>query len=203
MTMCTRVMVSLDVPTPSDGWDVIDKTGAKTFKVGLQLLYHPYGVIFCQQVAKKHVLFLDAKLSDIPTTVAKAVDQICTYIKPAFLSVRTAVPAAIEAASGRTTIVVVPTLTSDIKAVAEATPAPGIVCRPSLAKAVRALNPNAFIICPGVRLLGDVVNDHVGSTEFPRHADYIVVGRPITQASDPGAVYEAYVRAVYKTLNPE
>ena len=189
------VIVALDVSDPSVAWSLIDATEASAYKIGLELLHHPDGVKMAAEVAASWRPFLDAKLSDIPTTVARAVDQICRHIRPAMLSVRTAIPEAIEAAAGRTMIVHVPALTSDLRAEAQRTTAPGYVCSPALAANVRALNPSATIICPGVRLPGDAANDHLAPRGVPRVADYIVVGRPITRASDPRGALARYAAA--------
>lgn len=190
-----NVMVSLDVSEVDMAEMIIRKTGATAFKIGLELLYHPNGVAYACEVARNWTLFLDSKLSDIPTTVERSVRQICTHIAPDLLSVRTSVDAAVEAATGKTKIAAVPYLTTDLWAAAITTSAPAIVCSPGLADNVRHMNPKAVIICPGVRLDGDDRNDHVGSTSMPAAADYVVVGRPITRSLDPRAAYERYLGA--------
>jgi orotidine-5'-phosphate decarboxylase len=164
------VLVSLDVPGPMAARDLISAIGARHYKIGLELLHDPDGVRFAARVAAECHLFLDAKLSDIPTTVARAVDQICRHIRPSMLSVRTAIPEAIEAAAGRTMIVHVPFLTSDHGAEPQRSAAPGYVCSPTLAARVRALNPGSVIVCPGVRLPGDSADDHVAPCGVPPHA---------------------------------
>ena len=189
------VLVSLDVPGPRAARDLISAIGAGQYKIGLELLHHPDGVRLAAEIAADWPLFLDAKLSDIPTTVARAVDQICRHIRPAMLSVRAAIPEAIEAAAGRTMIVHVPCLTSDHGAEAQRSTAPGYVCSPTLAARVRALNPRVVIVCPGVRLPGDSADDHVAPRGVPPDADYVVVGRPITRAPDPREALARYVAA--------
>jgi orotidine-5'-phosphate decarboxylase len=189
------VIVALDLAEPDDARSMIDATRAGAYKIGLELLHHPDGVRLAAEIAADWPLFLDAKLSDIPTTVARAVDQICRHIRPAMLSVRTAIPEAIEAAAGRTMIVHVPSLTSDPRIDAQRTLAPGYVCGPALAGSVRALNPTATIICPGVRLSLDAPDDHLAPWGVPAAADYIVIGRPITRATDPAAALARYVSA--------
>jgi orotidine-5'-phosphate decarboxylase len=174
---------------------MIDDTEACSYKIGLELLHHPDGVRLAAKVAAEWHLFLDAKLSDIPTTVARTVDQICRHIRPAMLSVRTAIPEAVEAAAGRTMIVHVPALTSELRAEAQRTTAPGYVCGPALAANARALNRDATIICPGVRLPGDKRDDHLAPRGIPLEADYIVVGRPITLADNPREALARYSRA--------
>ena len=71
----------------------------------------------------------------------------------------------------------------------------GVVCSPLEAKAVHEACGRDFLtVTPGVRFAGGEVGDQVRVTTpaLARQigSDYIVVGRPITQAADPGAAYE-------------
>ena len=71
----------------------------------------------------------------------------------------------------------------------------GVVCSPLEAKAVHEACGRDFLtVTPGVRFAGGEVGDQ-GRVTTPALArqigsDYIVVGRPITQAADPVAAYE-------------
>jgi orotidine-5'-phosphate decarboxylase len=72
----------------------------------------------------------------------------------------------------------------------------GVVCAPNDIAAVRSVVPAGFlIVTPGVRPKGETADEHArGAT--PREAmeagaDYIVVGRPITRATDPEAAAHA------------
>ena len=71
----------------------------------------------------------------------------------------------------------------------------GVVCSPLEAKAVHEACGRDFLtVTPGVRFAGGEVGDQVRvTTPAPARqigSDYIVVGRPITQAADPVAAYE-------------
>lgn len=79
----------------------------------------------------------------------------------------------------------------------------GSVCSPQEIKAVRnALGQKWVIVTPGVRLAGGGVDDQarVATPEVAMRAgaDYLVVGRPITGASDPKAAATAIVEAMAK-----
>lgn len=178
---------------------LIENIPSPVFKVGLELIYsgNLRGVVKWIR-DKKSKLFFDAKLSDIPTTVEKATTQIIRNYEPEFLTVRNNVKSALEAAQGTKTLIVdVPRLTSDIGEFKYApTNASAIVCPPYTAITYRQLYPNISIICPGVRLAEDNNNEHQGSTFIPKDADYIVVGRPITQSDDPLATYNKYLKAI-------
>lgn len=62
----------------------------------------------------------------------------------------------------------------------------GIVCSPKEGEAVRSIFPG-LIVLPAFRPPGTALNDqiHTGGYAEAKIADYIVVGRPITQALDP------------------
>jgi orotidine-5'-phosphate decarboxylase len=79
----------------------------------------------------------------------------------------------------------------------------GVVCSPLEAHSVKEACGRDFLtVTPGVRFAGGAAGDQVRVTT-PSEAkalgsDYIVVGRPITQASDPAA---AYARCVNEFLS--
>lgn len=75
----------------------------------------------------------------------------------------------------------------------------GVVCSPLEAGMVKEACGTEFItVTPGVRFADGEVGDQVRVTTPPRAreigTDYIVVGRPITQAADPVAAYERCIR---------
>lgn len=72
----------------------------------------------------------------------------------------------------------------------------GVVASPQEASLLReALGPDAYIVTPGVRPAGAALGDQsrvaTPSKAFADGASHIVVGRPITQAEDPVAAFEA------------
>ena len=75
----------------------------------------------------------------------------------------------------------------------------GVVCSPLEAGKVKAVCGDAFLtVTPGVRFADGEVGDQVRVTT-PAQArelgsDYIVVGRPITQAADPVQAYHRCIR---------
>jgi orotidine-5'-phosphate decarboxylase len=60
------------------------------------------------------------------------------------------------------------------------------------------LGEGPLIVVPGVRPAGQPSNDHVRVVApreaIERGADYIVVGRPVTDSADPAAVARAILR---------
>ncbi len=72
----------------------------------------------------------------------------------------------------------------------------GVVASPQEAAKLReVLGPDAFIVTPGVRPAGAALGDQsrvaTPAKAFADGASHIVVGRPITQAEDPVAAFEA------------
>ena len=75
----------------------------------------------------------------------------------------------------------------------------GVVCSPLEAGKVKAVCGDAFLtVTPGVRFADGEVGDQVRVTTPAKArelgSDYIVVGRPITQAADPVQAYHKCIR---------
>lgn len=75
----------------------------------------------------------------------------------------------------------------------------GVVCSPLEAGKVKAVCGDAFLtVTPGVRFADGEVGDQVRVTTPSKArelgSDYIVVGRPITQAADPVQAYHRCIR---------
>lgn len=74
----------------------------------------------------------------------------------------------------------------------------GIVCSPQEARSMRELlGEDALIVTPGVRPAGAELGDQsrvaTPAAAIAAGASHLVIGRPITSASDPVAAYEAIV----------
>jgi len=160
-------------------------------------------------------IFLDLKLHDIPNTVARAVEALAP-LEPAILTVHAAggremLAAAKAAAPPSTKIIAVTVLTSlDAVDLAQAgvigSPAEqvqrlaelaresevdGIVCSGAEVAAAKAAWPDGFFVVPGVRPVGTDAADQkrvvTPSRALADGASILVIGRPITEAVDPGA----------------
>jgi orotidine-5'-phosphate decarboxylase len=158
-------------------------------------------------------IFLDLKLHDIPNTVAKAVAALAP-LEPAILTVHATggaemLRAAKAAAGPHTKLVAVTVLTSldgeDLAAIGvDAAPSEqvarlaklardsgidGIVCSGAEVASISGSWPGGFFIVPGVRPAGADSADQK-RVVTPRQAledgaSVLVIGRPITGASDP------------------
>jgi orotidine-5'-phosphate decarboxylase len=79
----------------------------------------------------------------------------------------------------------------------------GLVCSPEEAALMRRELPDSVLVTPGIRPAGSSVGDQkriaTPSAALTAGADYLVVGRPITQAEDPAsaaaAILEEMARA--------
>ncbi len=158
-------------------------------------------------------IFLDLKLHDIPNTVGKAI-QALRGLDPAILTVHAAGGRAMmedakAAAPAGTKVVAVTMLTSldgnDMTSIglkpdpheqvvrlaelAQAAGVDGIVCSGAEVGAARKVWPKGFFVVPGVRPAEGAAADQkrvvTPRAAIDAGASIIVVGRPITQATDP------------------
>jgi orotidine-5'-phosphate decarboxylase len=201
-------------------WAALVTPHVSTVKIGLEL-YLRYGpdVVASIRGASGVQVFLDLKLHDIPATVAGAARAV-SRLRPEFLTVHAAggpsvVRAAVDGAPG-TCVAAVTVLTSmgaedlarvgvqgsvsdavrRLSVMAVEAGARGLVCSPQEVAAVRAeVGPDVTLITPGVRPAGSEADDQARvatPVEAIRSgADLLVIGRPITRASDPGAAAAA------------
>ena len=182
-------------------------------KVGLELFVSA-GPDSVRRIREHAPVFCDLKLHDIPTTVGRAARQ-AGRLGPTLLTVHAlggeamVRAAAEEAAAGAEEAgfvapsVIAVTVLSSVGAESLASPgslafeavsagAAGVVTSGEHVKEVReALGDGPLVVVPGIRPGGFGSNDHV-RVLTPREAlaagaDHIVVGRPVTGASDPAA----------------
>lgn len=88
---------------------------------------------------------------------------------------------------------------------AQAAGADGVVASPKEIKAIRkACGPKFLIVTPGIRGAADKKNDQKRTLSagdaVAAGADYVVVGRPLTQAADPGEAARSLVMEIAKGL---
>ncbi len=76
----------------------------------------------------------------------------------------------------------------------------GMVCSPQEAGALRAALPEALLVTPGIRPAGTEGDDQkriaTPASALSGGADMLVVGRPITAASDPRAAVDAILEEI-------
>lgn len=98
----SRVIIPLDVPSSAEAFDLVDRLGeqAAFYKVGLELYTRSGPAVVEELVRRDKRVFLDLKLHDIPTTVARAV-AVASDLGVELLTVHVAGgPTMLEAAAG-------------------------------------------------------------------------------------------------------
>jgi orotidine-5'-phosphate decarboxylase len=81
----------------------------------------------------------------------------------------------------------------------------GFVCSPQEVAALRKLTgPKGVLVVPGIRPAGSVIGDQkriaTPTDALRQGANYLVVGRPITQAPDPAEAAEAILNEMAEAL---
>jgi orotidine-5'-phosphate decarboxylase len=225
-----RLIVALDLPGVAPAEAMISRLGDSVtfYKIGYQLAYAG-GLSLVRQLndAGKKV-FVDLKLHDIGNTVARGVESL-KALGATFLTVHAypqTMKAAVEArGNSALKILAVTVLTSyddgDLDAAgyrmgvmelaaqraaqAKALGVDGIVCSPEEAKALRAIvGPRMNLVTPGIRPAGTAAGDQkrimTPARGIAEGADYLVVGRPVTEAADPRGAAEAIQAEIAQAL---
>lgn len=197
-----------------------------SYKIGLELLFGGGLELARRLKREGKAIFLDMKLLDIPNTVEKAVANIggfgLDFLTVHGTDRKTMDAAVMGRGSSRIKLLAVTVLTSldgaDLaeQGVAGFTPAELVVHRAKLAKeagfdgviasgqeaaAIRAAVGSDFlIVTPGIRLKagpeGDQARVVTPADAIRSGATHLVVGRPITAASDPAAVAREIVAQI-------
>lgn len=196
-------------------------TGALKLGLEFFNRFGPQGVEAVLEACPEAALFLDLKFHDIPNTVAGAVRSISQQFAPAYLNVHAAggvamMQAGKAACHPKTRVLGVTVLTclddGDMDAIGygggtaeqvirfaaltHKAELDGVVCSAHDIAALRAAHgPSFALVVPGIRPLGKDAGDQkriMSPADAVAHgATDIVVGRPITQATDPAAAAQA------------
>jgi orotidine-5'-phosphate decarboxylase len=221
-----RLIVALDTPDVAQAERLIAEIGDRVsfYKVGMELAYGG-GLDLVRRLADSgKQVFLDLKLHDIPNTVERAVDQV-SRLGATFLTVH-AYPQTMRAAvagrgSSNLKLLGVYVLTScddaDLKEAgyaygvsalvdkrggqARAAGVDGLVASAAETTALRRqLGGDLLLVVPGIRPadadIGDQKRVATPGQAIRNGADYLVVGRPVTQATDPRAAAETIVAEI-------
>ncbi len=215
-----RLIAALDVPSAAQARAMVERLGdaVRFYKIGLELSTSgEYFELLDWLVKRGNRVFCDLKLHDIPETVRRAVANLRGR-GVSFLTVhadRGVMGAAVEE-KGEIQILAVTVLTStsqaDLVAQGYADSLQNLVfkrardamdagCEGVIASGHEAemlkskFGARLLVVTPGIRPAGGDTADQKRVVEvgqaFRNGADYIVVGRPIRDATDPAAAAEA------------
>ena len=221
-----RLILALDVPDIEQAEAVVTRLGDRVtfYKIGMQLGFVG-GLDMARRLADDgKQIFLDMKLLDIANTVEKGIESIL-QLGATFTTVH-AYPQTMRAAAkarGETNLKVlgVTVLTSLdesdlIEAGYDVAPQDlvlkrarqaqecginGVIASAQEAASIRAaVGPDFLIVTPGIRPAGSTVGDQKRVTTpadaISTGADYLVVGRPILNAADPGQAADVIVAEI-------
>ena len=213
-----QVIIPLDVPTLDDAMGLVDSLGeaADFYKVGLEL-FTAEGSAAVQALKQRNKrVFLDLKLHDIPSTVARAVAR-ARVLEVDLLTLhatggRPMMEAAVQAAENDLTLLGVTVLTSmrssdmghswgrEVDSIEEEVVRLATLVRDSgvggvvasvreAAPVKKALGSDLVVVTPGIRFAGGDAHDQARvstpGAAVAAGADYLVIGRSVTQAPDP------------------
>lgn len=224
-----RLIFALDVPDRAQAVQWMERLGdaVSFYKIGLEMLSGgDYFDVLRELANRGKKIFVDLKLHDVPATVAGAVRGLARW-PVTFCTVHCdsrAMLAAASEAKGGMRLLAVTVLTSndetDLAALgvrgsvgdtvisraklAREAGIDGVVCSGADLPNLRATAPDLLTVCPGIRPSGPANDDQKRvvdvPTAFAQGADYIVVGRPIRQASDPRAMAQQIVTQIEGAL---
>jgi orotidine-5'-phosphate decarboxylase len=225
-----RLIIALDTPAGGEARSLVERIGdrATIYKIGMELAYAGGLKLAPELASAGKQVFLDLKLHDIPNTVERATAQ-AAKLGASFLTVHAypqTMRAAVAGARGSgMRILAVTVLTSYDDAdlfdacgrfgvvetvrrraeQAQALGVDGLVASAGEAALVRqTVGQSMVLVTPGIRPAGAAAGDQkrvaTPAEAIRNGADYLVVGRPVTQAQDPGAAAEAVVAEIARAL---
>ena len=216
-----RLIVALDRSSRDEILRLADQLQEEVgmLKVGLQA-FVSNGPSIVEELSRRGArIFLDLKIHDIPNTAGQAI-QACASMGAAMTTVHAAGGAAMLRACVHETMLVlgVTVLTSldagalnetgvgatareqvvRLAALAQRSGLRGVIASPQEIEAIREQCGNDFVIVtPGIRPEGSAADDQhrtkTPAAAVAAGADYIVVGRPITDAADPRGAARALI----------
>lgn len=225
-----RLIVGLDLPSPEAAEAMVSRLGDSVtfYKIGYRLAYAGGLPLVGKLADQGKKVFLDLKLHDIGNTVKQGVESI-SKLGATFLTVHAypqTMKAAVEGRAGSDLrILGVTVLTSynddDLHAAgyrlgvselvearaqqAQVLGVDGLVCAPEEAGNLRRIvGLQMNLVTPGIRPAGSAVGDQkrimTPGRAITAGADYLVVARPVVEATDPKAAAEAIQAEIAQAL---
>src|SRR5437868_4212878 len=225
-----RLIVPLDLPSVAAAEAMVGRLGDSVtfYKIGYQLAYAGGLPLVRQLVAAGKKVFVALKLHEIGNTVARGVESVAKLgatLLPVHAYPQT-MKAAVEGRAGSSLkILAVTVLTSyddgDLHAAgyrlgvsdlvearaqqAQVLGVDGLVCSPEEAASLhKIVGHQMSLVTPGIRPAGAATGDQkrimTPARAIAAGADYLVVGRPIVEASDPRVAAESIQTEIAQAL---
>jgi len=225
-----RLIVALDAPDPAEAGHLVAELGdsVRFYKIGMELAYGGGLGLAPKLAAAGKKVFIDLKLHDIPNTVERATAQIArlgAYFLTVHAYPQTMRAAAAGAKGSSLKLLAVTVLTScddadlaeagyalGVRALvarraaqAQAAGVDGLVASAADAAMLRAtIGDSLLLVTPGIRPAGASLGDQkrvaTPAEAIAAGADYLVVGRPVTQSPDPRAAAQRIVAEIAAAL---
>ena len=208
-----RIILALDVTTRADATRVVEaaKDYIDAVKVGWPLIL-AVGPDIISEIAKSKDVICDLKIADIPNTnrliVEQAIKRGASAVIAHGFTGDDSVKACVDAAKGQVYVLTemshpgakqfTAPVADKLAALAKSVGARGIVApatRPERIAELRKIIGDLEIISPGVGAQGGKASDALKAG-----ADYIIVGRAIYDAPDPGAAAKALADEVKRSI---
>ncbi len=215
----SKIIIALDFSNKIDALQFLDKfNGKKLFvKIGMELFYKEGPSIVTEIKKRGHNVFLDLKLYDIPTTVSKAihslaaldVDMLTIHTSGGDMMLKEAQKVADEYNINLLGVTILTSqdksellatnyelvdIINDLALKAKRNSLYGIICSgadiPNFDDSLHDLQ----FITPGIRLTNDNNDDQkrvaTPTDAIANGANFLVIGRSITNANDPVSTYQ-------------
>lgn len=223
------LIIALDVPSSLKALYYVGnlKVTGVAFKVGLELFLSA-GPKIVEKIINHHVrVFLDLKFHDIPNTVARAVaeatkmgvwmlnvhasggSEMMKRAKEASLAVAVKEkmePPKLLGVTVLTSLDALPDQVLQLAGLAKKSGLDGVVASAREAALLRKqLGPDFCLVTPGIRGPGDDLGDQKRTLSAPEAmaagSDYLVIGRPVLQASRPIKIVEKIIASLTPQLS--
>ena len=206
------VIIALDFPTREETLSFLDRfpAGEKPFvKIGMELFYAEGPQVVRDIKARGHKIFLDLKIDMVNIHAAGTAEMMRAALegltrpdgtRPLLIAVTQLTST--DAAALKNELLIDTPMAETVLSYAKnaaASGLDGVVCSPLEAALVKERCGADFLtVTPGIRFADSAAGDQK-RIMTPEKAgksgcDYIVVGRPITQAEDPVAAYRRAVK---------
>lgn len=218
-----KLIIALDMPDKNQALNLIDKLEgiADFFKIGMELGLLVDDEFISSLVKRSKKIFIDYKYHDIGNTVERAVKNAAdlgVYMLTVH-SEKQVIEAAAKGKQGSKLkvfgVTVLTSLGEDYAAEYGTTVkdltlrraewafnygADGVIASPLEAGLIRTQFPRLLVCTPGIRPEGSDKGDQnraaTPADAIRAGSDYLVVGRPITQAADPVATTQAILKEI-------